>query len=345
MLADTRQRGLRDLRLSVTDRCNFRCRYCMPRESFGPGFRFLPQHALLSFEELALLARVFVGLGVRKLRITGGEPLLRRDLPRLIERLPRHAPGATAGSPDPIDVALTTNGSLLAAQAEALRRAGLSRVTVSLDALDPERFELMSDSRVPVERVLEGIEEARRVGLQVKVNSVIRRGANDDQVLPLVRHFRATGIPLRFIEYMDVGNTNGWRQKEVVPARALLAQVQAQFPLRRLPAAHPGEVAQRYAYADGRGELGIIASVTEPFCGDCNRARLSVVGMLYTCLFATRGHDLGALLRGGASEPALARAISSIWRQRSDAYSEQRGRPNLVSLRRGPRVEMSHIGG
>lgn len=343
MLADARHRGLRDLRLSVTDRCNFRCPYCMPRDSFGPGFRFLPHDEILSFEELARLASVFVKLGVRKLRITGGEPLLRRNLPRLIELLPKRAPGGIGDST--VDLALTTNGSLLSAQAAALRQAGLARVTVSLDALDPALFQRMSDSNLPVERVLEGIEAAQRVGLPVKVNSVIRRGVNEDQVLPLVRHFRNTGIVLRFIEYMDVGSTNGWQESEVVPARALLGQVQAHFELRRLPAAHAGEVAQRYAYADGAGQLGIVASVTRPFCGDCNRARLSVVGALYTCLFATRGHDLRALLRAGATELALEQAIRAIWLERSDAYSEQRGRPDLIPLRRGPRVEMSHIGG
>jgi cyclic pyranopterin phosphate synthase len=334
-LLDRRARPLRDLRISVTDRCNFRCSYCMPRSEFGPGFKFLPAAEILSFEELARLSRAFVGLGVRKLRITGGEPLLRRGLPDLIELLPRSSH---------VDVALTTNGSLLASHAPRLAQAGLERVTVSLDSLDPETFERMNDAGVPVSRVLDGIEAARAAGLQVKVNAVIRRGVNDHGVLDLVRHFKGSGIVLRLIEFMDVGNTNHWNRAEVVSARELLALVGDQYPLEPLEAHYVGEVAQRYRYADGSGELGIIASVTQPFCGDCSRARLSAQGSLYTCLFATRGHDLRAPLRAGATDAELLELLRSIWQERADAYSEQRELP-LVKLGKRRKVEMSHIGG
>jgi GTP 3',8-cyclase len=334
-LRDRRARPLRDLRISVTDRCNFRCSYCMPRSEFGPGFKFLPATEILSFEEIARLSRVFTSLGVRKLRITGGEPLLRRGLPELLELLPR--------SPD-IELALTTNGSLLSSHAQRLAQAGLARVTVSLDSLDPETFERMNDAGVPVSRVLQGIEAARAAGLEVKVNAVIRRGVNDHGVLDLVRHFKGSGIVLRLIEFMDVGNTNHWDRSDVVSARELLALVGTQHPLEPLEPHYVGEVAQRYRYTDGEGELGIIASVTQPFCGDCSRARLSAQGSLYTCLFATRGYDLRAPLRAGASDPELSELLGTIWKERSDAYSEQRELP-LVKLGKRQKVEMSHIGG
>jgi GTP 3',8-cyclase len=336
MLRDQRRRPLRDLRLSVTDRCNFRCPYCMPRSRFGKGTEFLPQRELLSFEELARLARVFVEHGVTKLRLTGGEPLLRRDLHKLVTQLPQ--------SPE-IDLALTTNGSRLAAHAKTLRAAGLGRVTVSLDALEPAAFQSMSDSGVPVSDVLEGIDAARQAGLSVKVNTVVQRGVNEDQVLPLVGYFRNSGIPLRLIEYMDVGSSNGWERSQVVSAAELLAAVGRVHPLVPVAPLYPGEVSQRYLYADGGGELGIIASVTTPFCGDCSRARLSAQGKLYTCLFATEGHDLRAPLRDGKSDHDLSATIRSIWEHRADAYSERRGAANLVTLGRRPRIEMSYIGG
>src|SRR5688572_8314079 len=322
VLLDRRARPLRDLRISVTDRCNFRCSYCMPRSEFGPGFKFLPAAEILSFEEIARLSRAFVDLGVRKLRITGGEPLLRRGLPELLELMPR--------SPD-VELALTTNGSLLANHAARLAQAGLRRVTVSLDSLDPETFERMNDAGVPVSRVLDGIDAARAAGLSVKVNAVIRRGVNEHGVLDLVRHFRNSGVVLRLIEFMDVGNTNHWSRSDVVSARELLALVGAHYPLETLEPHYAGEVAQRYRYRDGGGELGIIASVTQPFCGDCSRARLSAQGALYTCLFATRGFDLRAPLRAGASDAELRAQLRALWAERSDAYSEQRGLP-LVTL-------------
>jgi GTP 3',8-cyclase len=332
---DRRGRPLSDLRISVTDRCNFRCSYCMPRSEFGPGFKFLPAAEILSFEEIARLARIFVDLGVRKLRITGGEPLLRRDLPDLIALLPR-GPG--------IDVALTTNGSLLDKQVERLRDAGLGRVTVSLDSLDDATFQRMNDADVPVSRVLGGIDAALSAGLRVKVNAVIRRGVNDRGLLDLVARFKGTSVVLRLIEFMDVGNTNGWNMAEVVSAREMLATIGERFPLEPLESHYASEVARRYRFADGSGELGIIASVTQPFCGDCSRARLSAQGSLYTCLFAVRGHDLRAPLRSGVSDPELAARLARIWSERSDAYSEQRGQP-LVKLGRPRKIEMSYIGG
>ncbi len=307
----------------------------MPRSEFGPGFKFLPAAEILSFEEIARLSRAFVRLGVQKLRITGGEPLLRRDLPQLLELLPQ--------APD-LDLALTTNGSLLDRHAERLARAGLRRVTVSLDSLDPAVFERMNDADIPVSRVLSGIDAARSAGLEVKINAVIRRGVNERGVLDLVHRFKGTGIVLRLIEFMDVGNTNHWNMADVVSARELLALVGAQHPLEPIGARYPGEVARRYRYTDGGGELGIIASVTQPFCGDCSRARLSAQGSLYTCLFAARGHDLRAPLRAGVSDAQLGELIRSVWRQRADAYSELRGQP-LVKLGGTRKIEMSYIGG
>lgn len=307
----------------------------MPRSVFGPGFRFLPASEILSFEEIARLSHTFVALGVRKLRLTGGEPLLRRDLPELIRRLPR--------GPD-IDLALTTNGSLLSAHAAELARAGLARVTVSLDALDDATFRRMNDADIPVRTVLEGIDAAAAAGLPVKVNAVIRRGTNDQGLLDLVRHFKSSGHVLRLIEFMDVGTTNGWNRAEVVPARELLTRIDAVFPLERIAPLHAGEVARRYRFRDGDGEVGIIASVTEPFCGDCSRGRLSAQGMFYTCLFASAGHDLRALLRDGANDNEIRAQLEGLWQRRTDAYSELRERPPL-QLGKRPKIEMSYIGG
>jgi cyclic pyranopterin phosphate synthase len=325
-------RPLRDLRISVTDRCNFRCVYCMPREVFGPGHAFLPRQELLTFEEIARLARLFAGHGLEKVRITGGEPLLRRNLDRLVAML-AEIPG--------LDIALTTNGSLLPRHAGALADAGLGRVTVSLDSLDDAVFGAMNDVAFPVARVLEGIESAAAAGLGVKVNAVVKRGLNEDSILPLARHFHGTGHVLRFIEYMDVGATNGWRLDDVVSADEILALVDAELPLEPLEPGYPGEVATRYRYRDGGGELGVIASVTRPFCRGCTRARLSAVGELYTCLFAQKGHDLRALLRGGASDEELSGAIERVWARRGDRYSELRTAETAAR----PKVEMSYIGG
>jgi GTP 3',8-cyclase len=329
---DTVGRPLRDLRISVTDRCNFRCVYCMPKEVYGRDFRFLERAELLTFEEIARVARIFAGLGVRKIRLTGGEPLLRREVERLVAMLA--IPG--------LDLTLTTNGSLLAQKAAALREAGLERVTVSLDSLDDEVFRSMNDVDFPVERVLGGIEAAAAAGLSpVKVNVVLKRGVNEDGLLDLVRYFRGSGHVLRFIEYMDVGHTNGWRLDEVVPADEILARIGAEFPLEPVPPEYPGEVATRYRFRDGAGEIGVIASVTRPFCGDCTRARLSADGRLYTCLFAVSGHDLRAPLRSGASDEELMERIEAVWTARTDRYSELRSAATPGS----PKVEMSYIGG
>ena len=332
-LVDRLGRPIRDLRISVTDRCNFRCVYCMPKEVFGREYPFLPRAELLTFEEIERLARVFAGLGVEKIRITGGEPLLRRDLEKLLEML--------AAVPR-VDLTLTTNGALLARKAQALKDAGLDRITVSLDSLDDETFRAMNDVDFPVERVLAGIDAALAAGLApVKVNVVVKRGVNEDGILPMARAFRGTGVVLRFIEYMDVGHTNGWRLDDVVPAQEIVATIDAEHPLEPLESQYRGEVANRWRYRDGSGEIGVIASVTRPFCGDCTRARLSADGKLHTCLFATRGHDLRALVRGGASDAELADAIAGIWAVRDDRYSELRtaGTADL------PKVEMSYIGG
>ncbi|HEY7562230.1 MAG TPA: GTP 3',8-cyclase MoaA [Gaiellaceae bacterium] len=332
-LTDRLGRPVRDLRISVTDRCNFRCVYCMPKEVFGRDYEFLARTDLLSFEEIERVARAFAGLGVEKLRITGGEPLVRRDLEVLVEKL--------AGIPG-LDLALTTNGALLVQKAQALRDAGLRRITVSLDSLDDEVFRAMNDVDVPVERVLAGIDAAVAAGLEpVKVNVVVKRGLNEDGIVPLARAFRGTGVVLRFIEYMDVGHTNGWRLDDVVPAAEIVETIAAEFPLEPVASSYRGEVANRYRYADGAGEIGVIASVTQPFCGDCTRARLSADGKLYTCLFAVRGHDLRALLRGGASDAELAEAIADVWRARGDRYSELRS----AATPDPARVEMSYIGG
>ncbi len=312
---DSRSRPLRDLRISVTDRCNFRCTYCMPKEIFGRDFAFLPREQLLTFEEITRLARAFAREGVSKVRLTGGEPLLRRDLEQLVAML--------AGIDQITDVALTTNGSALAAKADALSAAGLTRVTVSLDALDDETFAAMNDVAFPVARVLEGIDVAAAAGLTpVKINMVVKRGVNDDRIIEMAERFRGSGHILRFIEYMDVGTTNGWRMDDVVPAAQIAATINARWPLEPLQPNYPGEVASRYGYRDGAGELGVIASVTQPFCGACTRARLSADGKLYTCLFAAHGNDLRGLLRGDATDQELATRIQSIWTKRADRYSE-----------------------
>ena len=330
-LVDTLQRPLRDLRISVTDRCNFRCTYCMPKEVFGRDYRFLDRRELLSFEEIARLAGVFVALGTRKIRITGGEPLVRRDLERLVEQL------ATLD----VDLTLTTNGALLPQKAQALADAGLDRVTVSLDSVDDEAFRALNDVDFPVDRVLEGIDAAVAVGLPVKVNAVVKRGVNDDQIVPMAAFFKERGQALRFIEFMDVGHTNGWRLDDVVPAAEIVAALDAAFGVEPVEPSYRGEVARRWRYKDGSGEVGVIASVTQPFCGDCTRARLSAEGRLFTCLFAVRGTDLRALVRGGASDDELAAAVTGIWRKRTDRYSELRS-DATADL---PKVEMSYIGG
>ena len=333
-ITDALGRPIHDLRISVTDRCNFRCQYCMPREVFGPEFQFLRRSQLLTFEEIQRLAAVFAGLGVRKLRLTGGEPLLRRDIERLVEML--------AGLPGIEDIALTTNGSLLERKAKALRDAGLGRLNVSLDSVDDAVFRAMNDVDFAVDRVLEGIEAAAATGLgPIKVNAVIKRGVNDDGLLELAEHFRGSGHILRLIEYMDVGNTNGWRMDDVVPAAEMVATIGAAWPIEPVDPNYRGEVANRYRYLDGEGEIGIIASVTQPFCRNCSRARLSAEGKLYTCLFSNLGHDLRKPLREGADDASLAELIAGIWSRRGDRYSELRSSRTTAR----PRVEMSHIGG
>ncbi len=334
-VADTLGRPVWDLRISVTDRCQFRCTYCMPREVFGRDFAFLPREQLLTFEELTRLARIFAGLGVRKLRLTGGEPLLRRDLDKLVAML-----AAIDGIGD---IALTTNGALLAGKAQAL--AGLRRVTVSLDSLDDTVFMGLNDARFPAARVLEAITAAADAGLApVKVNMVVKRGVNEQSILPMAAHFRHSGHVLRFIEYMDVGTTNGWRLDDVVPAAEIISLIGGQWPLEPVAPAYPGEVARRWRYRDGAGEIGVIASVTEPFCRGCTRARLSADGQLYTCLFAAAGHDLRGPLRSGASDQALREQVAAIWARRTNRYSEQRTRRTRPQPVR-PKVEMSRIGG
>jgi cyclic pyranopterin phosphate synthase len=330
---DVFARPLHDLRVSVTDRCNFRCVYCMPKEVFGKDFQFLPRAEILSFEEIERLVRVFVGLGVRKVRLTGGEPLVRRNIERLVEMLAKVSD---------LDLTLTTNGSLLASKARMLRDAGLKRVTVSLDSLDDAVFKSMNDVDFPVARVLEGIDAAEAAGLApVKVNMVVKRGLNDDSILPMARHFRGTGRILRFIEYMDVGSSNGWRLNDVVSAREIIATIDRELPLEPIGKNYPGEVAERWRYRDGTGEIGVIASVTQAFCADCTRARLSADGSLYTCLFATQGHDLRPLVRGAATDAEIADAIAAIWTAREDRYSELRSE-ETVGLKK---IEMSFIGG
>jgi GTP 3',8-cyclase len=349
LLSDTLGRPLRDLRISVTDRCNFRCAYCMPKEVFDKDYPYLPQTSLLSFEEITRTARLFVAHGVRKLRLTGGEPLLRKNLDVLINML------AAIDTPDgePLDITLTTNASLLKKKARSLKEAGLKRLTVSLDGLDDAIFRRMNDVDFPVSDVLAGIEEAQAVGFQsIKVNMVVKRGTNDQEILPMARHFRGTGVTLRFIEYMDVGATNGWRMNEVLPSHEVMQRIHAELPLVQLDPSAPGETAKRWGYsgADGKhdpalGEIGLISSVTQAFCGDCNRARLSTDGKLYLCLFASQGHDLRSLIRSGASDEDILSAIGHIWHKRDDRYSLLRSELAADTSTGARKVEMSYIGG
>ncbi len=332
VVRDRLDRPLRDLRISVTDRCNFRCVYCMPKEVFGADYQFLDRKEILSFEEIARLARVFRGLGTEKIRLTGGEPLVRRHLEQLV--------GMLSGIPG-LDLTLTTNGSLLKRKARALKDAGLQRITVSLDALDDATFKRMNDVDFPVAAVLEGIDAAAAEGLPVKVNMVVKRGLNDAAVLPMARHFRGSGHILRFIEYMDVGHTNGWRMDDVVTAREIISMIDAEMPLEALDPNYPGEVAERWRYKDGGGEIGVIASVTQAFCSSCTRIRLSTEGKIYTCLFATGGHDLRALLRGSASDREIHDVIAAVWAKRTDRYSEIR----TAQTAKLHKIEMSYIGG
>jgi cyclic pyranopterin phosphate synthase len=341
-LVDARDRPLRDLRISVTDRCNFRCVYCMPRSVFGRDYAFLDRDELLSFEEIERISRIAVAHGVRKLRLTGGEPLLRRGIEDLISRL------AALRTPEggKVEIALTTNGSALTLKAQALKDAGLDRLTVSVDTLDDELFQRMNDVRFPVSRVLEGIEAAHEAGIgPIKINMVVKRGLNDHEIEPMAAFFKDTPYTLRFIEYMDVGTSNGWELDEVVPAAEIIERIGALFPLEPVGARATGETAKRWQYVDGSGEIGVISSVTNTFCGTCNRARISTEGRLFTCLFATEGHDLRALLRGGVPDAELSQAMAGIWGARDDRYSEIRSdlTPELRAAR--PRIEMSYIGG
>jgi len=331
-LVDTRGRTMHDLRISVTDRCNFRCVYCMPRDVFDSSHKFLPHSAILTFEETARLARIFVSLGVQKLRLTGGEPLVRRDLHRLVAMLAEL----------PAEVTLTTNGSLLAKHASALKAAGLDRVTVSLDSLDDATFRAMNDADFPVAKVLEAIDAAAAAGLgPIKINMVVKRGVNETQVLEMAEHWRDSGHIIRFIEYMDVGATNGWRMDDVVPSAEIVRRIAERWPLEPVDAHYPGEVAERWRYKDGAGEIGVISSVTQAFCATCTRMRLSTEGALYTCLFAQSGHDLKALVRGGAGDEEIRNEIAAVWQARADRYSEIR----TSQTARMPKVEMSYIGG
>jgi len=332
LLADRRGRRVRDLRISVTDRCNFRCTYCMPKSVFDRDYSFLPRDALLSFEEVTRVARLFVEHGVEKIRITGGEPLLRRNIERLIEML----------APLGIELTLTTNGALLPKKARALRDAGLHRVTVSLDSLDDATFRAMNDVDFPVDRVLEGIAAAHDAGLgPVKVNMVVKRGTNDHDIVAMARHFKGSGHVVRFIEFMDVGSSNGWRMDDVVPSAEVVDRISAEMPWEAIEPNYAGEVAERWRYRDDNGEIGVISSVTRAFCSTCTRVRLSTEGKLYTCLFATQGHDLRALVRGGRSDAEISSVIASIWQGRDDRYSEIR----TAETARSRKVEMSYIGG
>jgi len=333
---DSLCRPLRDLRISVTDKCNFRCQYCMPAEIFGPDFEFLPQKMLLSFEEMTRLTKIFASLGVEKIRITGGEPLMRKDLPRLIEMI--------NGVEGIRDIAMTTNGSLLAKHAQALKDAGLQRVTVSLDSLDVGRFGQINGRGYEVADILHGIETAAQIGLRVKVNMVVQKGINDQDILPMARYFKEKGHILRFIEFMDVGNTNGWKLDQVVPSREIVEMIHQEMPLEPVDPNYFGEVASRYRYQGTDQEIGFISSVTEAFCSTCTRARLSAEGKLYTCLFASQGEDLRGPMRDGFSDEELIDLIISIWKKRGDRYSEERLK-NTKGLKKRKKVEMSHIGG
>jgi len=331
-------RPLRDLRISVTDRCNFRCTYCMPREVFGEDYRFLPHDQLLSFEEIARLARIFADHGIEKIRLTGGEPLLRRNVEHLIEMLA----AITLPNGERIELTLTTNASLLAKKARALKDAGLRRVTVSLDALDDPTFMAMNDADFPVAKVLAGIDAADAAGLApVKINMVVKRGVNEHSILPMARRFKGSGHVLRFIEFMDVGATNGWRMDDVIPSREIIRMIDAEMPLEPIDPNYPGEVAERWRYRDGSGEIGVISSVTQAFCRSCTRARISTEGMLYTCLFATSGYDFRALLRGDKSDAEIRAAIAAVWGARDDRYSEIR----TAETAKERKIEMSYIGG
>ena len=332
-LLDALGRPVRDLRISITDRCNFRCVYCMPKTVFGRDYPFMPRAELLSFEEVTRITRLFAARGVKKLRLTGGEPLLRHGVEKLIEQL--------AAIPD-LEITLTTNGSLLSQKAAVLAAAGLQRVTVSLDALDDTTFKRMNDADYPVAKVLDGIEAAAAAGMRpVKVNCVVKRGSNDDQIVPLARHFRGTGHILRFIEFMDVGSSNDWKLDEVVPSAEVLRCIGEEFPLAPIDPNYPGEVAERWRYKDGAGEIGVISSVTQAFCNSCTRIRLSTEGKLYTCLFASSGHDLRSLLRSGADDAALDAAITALWQARTDRYSQIR----MAATPLLKKIEMSYIGG
>ena len=331
-LYDTLNRPLRDLRISVTDRCNFRCVYCMPKEVFGSDYQFLKRDQILTFEEITRLSKIFVSHGVKKIRLTGGEPLVRKGVPNLIKML--------ASIPD-LDLTLTTNGSLLVQQGQALKDAGLTRITVSLDSLDDEIFKAMNDVDYPVAKVIEGMDFAASIGLPVKVNMVVKRGMNEQSILPMARFFRERKYILRFIEYMDVGHTNGWRMDDVVSAKEIISLINAESPLEPVDPNYRGEVAERWKYKDGSGEIGVVASVTQAFCRDCNRARLSAEGKLYTCLFAIKGHDFKESLRNGATDEEISTLLSNVWGKRTDRYSEIRSE-NTIPL---PKVEMSHIGG
>jgi cyclic pyranopterin phosphate synthase len=333
-LADPRGRTLRDLRISVTDRCNFRCTYCMPKDVFDANYQFLPHAEVLSFEEIVRMARIFRGLGTEKIRLTGGEPLLRRDIERLVAMLREALPD--------VDLTLTTNGSALKAKARALRSAGLDRVTVSLDSLDDATFRAMNDADFPVAKVLEGIDAAEAAGLApVKINMVVRRGVNDHQVVDMARRFRGTGHVVRYIEFMDVGSTNGWRMEEVVPSAEVVYHISEQFPIEPMERDYTSEVAERWRYRDGAGEFGVISSVTHAFCSTCSRARLSTDGQLYTCLFAQRGYDLKSMMRAGKPDEEIAAAVAAIWQRREDRYSEIR----TAETAHARKIEMSYIGG
>jgi cyclic pyranopterin phosphate synthase len=337
-VGDRLQRALRDLRISVTDRCNFRCTYCMPKEVFDANYRFLPHTDLLTFEEITRLARLFVEHGVEKVRLTGGEPLLRKDIERLVEMLSR----LQTRDGRPLDLTLTTNGSILARKARSLAAAGLKRVTVSLDGLDDAVFRRMNDVDFPVSAVLDGIAAAADAGLNpVKVNMVVKRGVNEHEIVPMARHFRGSGHIVRFIEFMDVGSSNGWRLDDVVPSREVVRRIDAELPLEAVEPNYAGEVAERWRYRDGSGEIGVISSVTQAFCRECTRARLSTEGRLYLCLFATGGYDLRAMLRAGADDAQISAAVGRIWHDRADRYSELRSEAT-AGLRK---IEMSYIGG
>ena len=342
LLTDRLMRPLHDLRISVTDRCNFRCVYCMPKELFDKDYQFLPQTDLLSFEEITRMARIFIDHGIEKIRLTGGEPLLRKHVEKLIEMLSR----LKTHSGRDLDITLTTNGSLLAKKAQSLKDAGLKRVTVSLDAIDETTFRMMNDVDFPVADVLHGIDVAHAVGLgPIKINMVVKRGMNDQEILPMARQFKGSPAILRFIEYMDVGATNGWKMDEVMPSADIIARIGSEFPLQQIDPNYVGETAGRWRYADGSGEIGVISSVTQAFCQDCSRARLSTEGKLFTCLFATSGHDLRALMRAGHSDAEISAAIGQVWHKRTDRYSELRSADTVGLPRSANKVEMSYIGG